>query len=52
MTCDVEPWYVRVKVKGKPLQLVLMEEVRPGQAVAKRSQITGHLVVSMPKVSK
>lgn len=52
MTCDVQPWYVRVTVKGKPLQLVLMEEVRPGQAVARRSQVTGHLVVTMPKVSK
>ena len=50
VTCDVEPWYVRVTVKGKVLQLVMMEEVRPGQATAQRSQVTGHLVVTMPKV--
>ncbi|XP_050725991.1 dynein axonemal assembly factor 11-like isoform X2 [Eriocheir sinensis] len=49
LTCDVQPWYVRVTVRGKPLQLVLMEEVRPGRAEAKRSQVTGHLVVTMPK---
>ncbi|XP_068233167.1 dynein axonemal assembly factor 11-like isoform X2 [Palaemon carinicauda] len=50
ISCDVEPWYVRVTVKGKILQLVLFEEVKPGQAVAKRSSITGHLVVTMPKL--
>lgn len=51
VSCDVEPWYVRVTVRGKVLQLVLLEEVRPGQATARRSQVTGHLVVTMPKVS-
>ncbi|XP_066944365.1 LOW QUALITY PROTEIN: dynein axonemal assembly factor 11-like [Macrobrachium rosenbergii] len=50
VTCDVEPWYVRVTVKGKILQLVLLEEVKPGQAVAKRSSVTGHLVVTVPKL--
>ncbi|XP_064114245.1 dynein axonemal assembly factor 11-like isoform X2 [Macrobrachium nipponense] len=50
VTCEVEPWYVRVTVKGKILQLVLLEEVKPGQAVAKRSSVTGHLVVTMPKL--
>lgn len=51
MECDVEPWYVRVTVRGKVLQLVLLEEVKPGQATAQRSQVTGHLIVTMPKVS-
>ncbi|XP_045110127.1 dynein axonemal assembly factor 11-like isoform X2 [Portunus trituberculatus] len=51
VTCDVEPWYVRITVKEKVLQLVMMEEVRPGQATAQRSQVTGHLVVKMPKLA-
>uniref|UniRef100_A0A8B9IRI1 Leucine-rich repeat-containing protein 6 n=1 Tax=Amazona collaria TaxID=241587 RepID=A0A8B9IRI1_9PSIT len=47
---DVQPTYVRVMVKGKPFQLVLPEEVKPDSSSAKRSQTTGHLVISMPKV--
>ncbi|XP_030301520.1 protein tilB homolog [Calypte anna] len=46
---DVQPTYIRVLVKGKPFQLVLPEEVKPDSSSAKRSQTTGHLVVSMPK---
>ncbi|XP_071594513.1 dynein axonemal assembly factor 11 isoform X2 [Heliangelus exortis] len=46
---DVQPAYIRVLVKGKPFQLVLPEEVKPDSSSAKRSQTTGHLVVSMPK---
>ncbi|KFQ84290.1 Protein tilB, partial [Phoenicopterus ruber ruber] len=49
---DVQPTYIRVLVKGKPFQLVLPEEVKPDSSSAKRSQTTGHLVVSMPKVCK
>ncbi|XP_074433956.1 dynein axonemal assembly factor 11-like isoform X2 [Larus michahellis] len=48
---DVQPTYIRVLVKGKPFQLVLPEEVKPDISSAKRSQTTGHLVVSMPKPS-
>ncbi|KGL75759.1 Protein tilB, partial [Tinamus guttatus] len=48
---DVQPTYVRVRVKGKPFQLVLPEEVKPDSSIAKRSQTTGHLVVSMPKAN-
>uniref|UniRef100_A0A8C6Z1C8 Leucine-rich repeat-containing protein 6 n=1 Tax=Nothoprocta perdicaria TaxID=30464 RepID=A0A8C6Z1C8_NOTPE len=47
---DVQTTYVRVQVKGKLFQLVLPEEVKPDSSSAKRSQTTGHLVVSMPKV--
>ncbi|KAI1902040.1 hypothetical protein AGOR_G00040620 [Albula goreensis] len=47
---DVQPAYVRVTVKGKTFQLVLPEEVRPDSSTAKRSQTTGHLLVTMPKV--
>ncbi|NXC48609.1 TILB protein, partial [Penelope pileata] len=49
---DVQPTYIRVLVKGKPFQLVLPEEVKPDSSSAKRSQTTGHLVVSMPKVKE
>ncbi|KAK7073404.1 Protein tilB [Halocaridina rubra] len=50
ISCDVQPWYIRIKVKDKILQLVLLEEVKPGQATAVRSNITGHLLVTMPKL--
>lgn len=49
---DVQPTYVRVMVKGKPFQLVLPAEVKPGSSSAKRSQTTGHLVIHMPKVDQ
>ncbi|XP_074433958.1 dynein axonemal assembly factor 11-like isoform X4 [Larus michahellis] len=49
---DVQPTYIRVLVKGKPFQLVLPEEVKPDISSAKRSQTTGHLVVSMPKAKE
>ena len=50
MDCDVQPTYVRVIMKGKIFQLALTEEVNPDKATAKRSQTTGHLVITMPKV--
>ncbi|XP_066543674.1 dynein axonemal assembly factor 11 isoform X2 [Amia ocellicauda] len=46
---DVQPMYIRVKVKGKTFQLVLPAEVNPDSSTAKRSQTTGHLLVTMPK---
>ncbi|XP_051466626.1 dynein axonemal assembly factor 11 [Apus apus] len=49
---DVQPMYIRVLVKGKPFQLVLPEEVKPDSSSAKRSQTTGHLVVTMPKAKE
>uniref|UniRef100_A0A674JW31 Leucine-rich repeat-containing protein 6 n=1 Tax=Terrapene triunguis TaxID=2587831 RepID=A0A674JW31_9SAUR len=49
---DVQPTYLRVMVKDKPFQLVLPAEVKPDSSSAKRSQTTGHLVISMPKVCK
>ncbi|XP_035175235.1 protein tilB homolog [Oxyura jamaicensis] len=49
---DVQTTYIRVLVKGKPFQLVLPEEVKPDSSSAKRSQTTGHLVVSMPKAKE
>ncbi|XP_078254647.1 dynein axonemal assembly factor 11 isoform X3 [Rhinoraja longicauda] len=49
---DVQPTYVRVVVKGKVFQLVLQEEVKPDSSSAKRSQTTGHLLLTMPKVQE
>ncbi|XP_072116610.1 dynein axonemal assembly factor 11-like isoform X3 [Mobula birostris] len=46
---DVQPTHVCVKVKGKVFQLVLQEEVKPDSSSAKRSQTTGHLLITMPK---
>ncbi|XP_065889604.1 dynein axonemal assembly factor 11-like isoform X2 [Dysidea avara] len=48
--CVVEPTHVRVKLKGKIFQLVLPEEVSPDSSSVKRSQTTGHLLITMPKV--
>ena len=51
LTVDIQPNYVRVTLKGKSLQLALNDEVKPDSSSAKRSQITGYLVITMPKVS-
>ncbi|XP_046662728.1 dynein axonemal assembly factor 11 [Homalodisca vitripennis] len=47
---DVQPTYVTVRIKGKVFQITLSEEVVTTQSSAQRSQTTGHLVVTMPKV--
>ena len=47
---DVQPNYVRLTVKGKIMQLQLPDEVKPDSSKAERSQITGALVITMPKV--
>lgn len=48
---DIQPNYIRVTLKGKHLQLALHDEVKPDSATAKRSQITGYLVITMPKLN-
>lgn len=48
---DVEPNYVRVTVKGKIFQMALNEEIRISDSTSKRSQTTGHLLITMPKLS-
>lgn len=48
---DVQPIFVRVTVKGKIFQMALNEEVRTSDATSKRSQTTGHLLITMPKLS-
>ncbi|XP_035217568.1 protein tilB homolog [Stegodyphus dumicola] len=51
LEADVEPNYVRIKVKGKIFQLLLPQEVHPDQSTSLRSQTTGHLLVTMPKAN-
>ncbi|XP_020511919.2 dynein axonemal assembly factor 11 isoform X1 [Labrus bergylta] len=50
MDVDIQPTYARVSVKGKIFQIVLPAEVKPDSSTAQRSQTTGHLVLSMPRV--
>ncbi|KAL8615112.1 hypothetical protein ACOMHN_009188 [Nucella lapillus] len=52
MDCDVQPTYARVTLKGKIFQLGLPEEVNSDTSTARRSQTTGHLVLTMPKVKQ
>lgn len=47
---DVQPKYIKVTIKGQILQLNLPTEVKPDSSSAKRSQITGHLLITMPKL--
>ena len=47
----MQPSYIRVVIKGKVFQLVLDEDVSPDSSTAQRSQTTGHLVVTIPKLS-
>lgn len=48
---DVQPNYVRVRVKGKIFQLSLNDEVNIGASTSQRSMITGHLLITMPKLN-
>uniref|UniRef100_A0A3B4AYV0 Leucine-rich repeat-containing protein 6 n=1 Tax=Periophthalmus magnuspinnatus TaxID=409849 RepID=A0A3B4AYV0_9GOBI len=48
---DIQPNYARVLVKGKVFQMVLPTEVKPDASTAQRSQSTGHLVLTMPRVT-
>ena len=47
----MQPSYIRVVIKGKVFQLVVNDDVSPDSSTAQRSQTTGHLVVTMPKLS-
>lgn len=48
---DVQPKYVRVTIKQKILQLTLSCEVLTERSSVQRSQITGHLTVTMPRLN-
>ncbi|XP_013115598.2 protein tilB [Stomoxys calcitrans] len=49
---DVEVNYIRAVVKGKIFQIALNDEVRPSDAIVQRSQITGQLVITAPKLNE
>lgn len=49
---DVQPNYVRVMIKGKIFQMALADEVRIDESTSTaRSQVTGHLLIVMPKLN-
>ncbi|XP_063706094.1 protein tilB [Culicoides brevitarsis] len=48
---DVQPNYVRASVKGKVFQLSLRDEVNIAASTSQRSMITGHLLITMPKLN-
>ena len=48
---EVEPQFLRVRIKNKLFQLRFLEEVMCDRSVAQRSQTTGHLVVKIPKLN-
>ena len=50
INADVQPTYVRVEAKKNTLQLLLPCEVLTDSSVAKRSQTTGHLLLTCPKL--
>lgn len=47
---DIQPTYVKVLIKGKIFQIVFREEIKIESSTVQRSQTTGHLVITMPKV--
>ena len=49
---DIHPAYVSVVIKSKVLRLKLPSEVNASLSTAKRSKVTGHLLIEMPKVNE
>lgn len=47
----MQPNYVRVSIKGKIFQMALKDEVRIDESSSKRSQVTGKLLIIMPKLN-
>jgi len=52
LDCDVQPHYARLVIRGKIFQMALPEEVNGDNSSAKRSQTTGRLLITMPKVKQ
>lgn len=50
MDVDLNPTYVRISIKGKILQLTFPCEIIVVDSLAKRSQTTGSLQLTMPKL--
>ena len=44
--------YVSVVIKSKVLRLKLPSEVNASLSTAKRSKVTGHLLIEMPKINE
>lgn len=51
ISIDLEVNYVRVTVKKKIFQLALAQEIKVNDSTSKRSQITGALLIVMPKLN-
>ena len=53
IACDIQPYYIRVTLKGKILQLAFHESdaVHPDMSKAERCQTSGNLVVKMKRVT-
>lgn len=51
LSVDVETNFIRVLIKQQIFQLALQEDIRINESSSKRSQITGHLVIRMPKLN-
>lgn len=49
LNVDVQPTYVRCKIKDKITQLVWPEDIMCEQAKIQRSTTTGELVITAPK---
>jgi len=47
---DVQPKYIRVHVKDRAFQIVLVDEIKPDQGKCERSQVTGEMKLTLPKV--
>ena len=47
---DAHPTFIRLTIKGKVLQLVFPEEVKSDQGTALRSEVTGELKLTFPRV--
>ena len=51
LNVDLQPTYVRVDVKGKITQIRFDEEILVERSTIQRSQTTGWLCITMPKVN-
>ena len=49
---DVQPKHIRVTFKEKVFQLALPEEVKPDSSKCARSKMTGHMMITMPKLDQ
>merc|ERR1719309_76402 len=47
---DAQPQYIRVNVKGKAFQIVTRSEIKPDDGKCERSQLTGEMKITAPKL--